>query len=50
MDLAGSGKVPFIVTCKREKKTPNSIKRRKGHEEKNKQSFSRNTPFRRITL
>jgi len=50
MDSVGSGKVPFMVTCKHENKTPDSIIRRKGHEEKNKQSFSRNTSFRRITL
>jgi hypothetical protein len=50
MDSAGSGKVPFMVTCKHENKTPDSLKRRKGHEEKNKQSFWRSTSFRRIIL
>jgi hypothetical protein len=50
MDSAGSGKVPFMVTCKHESKTPDSIKIMKGHEEKNEQSLSRNTLFRRITL
>jgi len=53
MDSAGSRKVPFMVTCKHENKTPDSIKRRKGHEEKNKQNFSRNSvelPFRKVTL
>jgi len=55
MDSAGSGKVPFMVTCKHENRTPDSIRRPKVTKRRRNKAFREihryvELPFRNVAL